>query len=197
MGNQSTARSEPFVGGRVREVRIARSLFACATSFESISTPVTEAAWKAKAVGWLVKRWRGIIACRAGAGVGGSLTELARYASRVAADVETCLGGKQAWNQLVGDQTQAGIYQVNGSSRGICRVAIVLFARSAQRPRMQLPDRFGSATETSFTLGMTYHYSCPTASPWWLLRAIWDESADRAESFHQWPADLLVRAMCR
>jgi glycerate kinase len=59
----------------------------------------------------------------------GSLTELARYASRVAADVEARLGGEQAWNQLVGDQMQAGICQVNGCSRGICRVAIVLRAR--------------------------------------------------------------------
>jgi hypothetical protein len=93
----------------------------------------------------------------------GSLTELARDASRVAADVEARLGGEQAWNQLVGDQVQARIYQVNGSSRGRCWSTIVLFARSAPRPKTQLPDRFGSATETSFTLVMTYHYSCPTA----------------------------------
>jgi hypothetical protein len=93
----------------------------------------------------------------------GSLTELARYASRVAADVETRLGGEQAWNQLVGDQVQARIYQVNGSSRGLCWSTIVLFVRSAPRPKTQLPDRLGSETETSFTLVVTYHYSCPTA----------------------------------
>jgi hypothetical protein len=104
-------RAHSLVGGRARELRSASSLLACATSFGSMSTPVTEAAWKLRARELSISdptrygRFEG-------GGVILSRTELARYASRVAADVETGLGGKKPGDHGR-EEVQARINNVN------------------------------------------------------------------------------------